>query len=54
MKMANLAFRPRPIDILKQLPIIRKDLEDEDDGGPVGRTIAQLPTGMEAEEEEVI
>lgn len=52
--MANLAFRPRPIDVNRPLPIVRGELvEDESSAGyVVNRGVPELPSGMEPEEEE--
>lgn len=43
-------FRPRPIDIHKALPIIRKEIES-DSFANLSRTVPNFGTGMEAEEE---
>lgn len=53
--MSGLPFRPRPIDVNKQIPIIRQDLEevDADDIEFAESRLPQMPTGMEAEEEKV-
>eukprot|EP01114_Cavostelium_apophysatum_P001159 TRINITY_DN10990_c0_g1_i1.p1 TRINITY_DN10990_c0_g1~~TRINITY_DN10990_c0_g1_i1.p1 ORF type:complete len:471 (+),score=133.82 TRINITY_DN10990_c0_g1_i1:1427-2839(+) len=54
--MSNLTFRPRPIDIHKQLPIVRKELDgtevDAEIQGGVRRSVPVMPTGMEREDEE--
>jgi len=51
--MSALPFRPRPIDVDKPLPIIRHDLPELEvqDLIETARTLPQMPTGMEAEEE---
>jgi len=52
--MNSLSFRPRPIDINKSIPIIRKEI-DEDEAEPSGlalRSLPLMPTGMDAEDEE--
>lgn len=54
--MSNLPFqfRPRPIDINKAIPIVRKEINpDELEPGLISRGVPQMPTGMEAEDEEV-
>ncbi len=49
--MSGLSFRPRPIDINKQMPIIREENVGEDIG--VFRSVPKIATGMEPEDEEV-
>jgi len=49
--MSNLSFRPRALDVTRPIPIIRKELEDEIDIGSMGRTMPEMPTGMEDHEE---
>lgn len=57
--MSNLSFRPRPIDVNRAIPIFTdadaEELDDRDYGSVSGlsRSVPQMPTGMEAEEEEV-
>lgn len=50
----GLSFRPRPIDVNRSIPIIRKELDEEDieTTGVVARSLPMMPTGMEAEDEE--
>jgi len=48
--MANLSFRPRPLDVNKKIPIFRTEIEDAIDIG-IGRSVPLLPTGMEEAEE---
>jgi enhancer of polycomb-like protein len=48
--LGSLSFRPRPLDVNKSIPIIR-DLPELDDSNN-NRSVPQMPTGMEAEEEE--
>lgn len=51
--MAGLGFRPRPIDVNKQMPIFRGDPpEHEATGYTAVRGVPEMPTGMESEEEE--
>jgi len=50
-KMSNLTFRPRPLDIHKQMPIVRTDADFDYEG--VSRSVPQMPTGMDPEDEEV-
>jgi len=50
--MANLSFRPRPLDVNKKIPIFRTEIEDAIDIG-IGRSVPLLPTGMEEAEEAV-
>jgi hypothetical protein len=54
--ISGLSFRPRPIDVNKTIPIIRKELEVEDPEltGVISRSLPLMPTGMEAEDEEVL
>jgi len=52
MATSNLAFRPRPIDINKPLPIIRQEVEDEDVPTGISRSVPKMPTGMDPEDEE--
>jgi hypothetical protein len=51
--LSNLAFRPRPIDVNRPIPIIRHEIEDEESAG-VSRSVPKMPTGMEHEDEEEI
>ena len=50
--MAGLSFRPRALDIHKQIPVIRKDIEP-DGFSAIARSVPEFGTGMEAEEEQV-
>jgi enhancer of polycomb-like protein len=56
--MANLNFRPRPIDINRAIPIFTdaeaEELDDRDytSVSGVSRGVPKMPTGMEAEDEE--
>ena len=52
--MSGLSFRPRPIDVNRHIPIIRKEIEGEDVEltGVISRSLPLMPTGMEAEDEE--
>lgn len=50
--MAGLSFRPRALDINKQIPIIRKDIE-QDGFSSIARSVPEFGTGMEEEEEKV-
>uniref|UniRef100_A0A673I8R4 Enhancer of polycomb homolog n=1 Tax=Sinocyclocheilus rhinocerous TaxID=307959 RepID=A0A673I8R4_9TELE len=50
--MSKLSFRARALDAAKPLPIYRnKDLPDLTDCVSINRTVPQMPTGMEKEEE---
>lgn len=50
--MSKLWFRARPLDAAKPLPVYRSgDLPDLADLLSVSRTVPQMPTGMEKEEE---
>jgi hypothetical protein len=49
--MANLSFRPRPIDINKEIPIITEEIDDFD--MVVSRSVPTLHHGMEDHEAEV-
>jgi hypothetical protein len=51
--MSNLSFRPRPLDVTKPIPIIRKELEEDPYDAAIGRTVPLMPTGMEEAEEAV-
>uniref|UniRef100_A0A672NKC3 Uncharacterized protein n=1 Tax=Sinocyclocheilus grahami TaxID=75366 RepID=A0A672NKC3_SINGR len=52
--MSKLSFRARALDAAKPLPIYRsKDLPDLTDCVSINRTVPQMPTGMEKEEESV-
>jgi hypothetical protein len=48
---SGLSFRPRPIDVDKKVPIVRRDVELEEPEG-ISRSVPEMPTGMEAEDEE--
>jgi len=43
------SFRPRPLDIFKPLEVLHDDIEDEDSRN--FRSVPDMPTGMDAEEE---
>lgn len=50
--MSKLWFRARALDAAKPLPVYRsRDLPDLSDLLSVSRTVPQMPTGMEKEEE---
>lgn len=50
--MSKLSFRARALDAAKPLPVYRsRDLPDLTDCLSVCRTVPQMPTGMEKEEE---
>lgn len=50
--MSKLWFRARALDAAKPLPVYRsRDLLDLSDLLSVSRTVPQMPTGMEKEEE---
>jgi hypothetical protein len=55
--LRDLSFRPRPIDVNRPIPIFHNlpELEEREYGasGTSSRSVPQMPTGMEAEEEEV-
>lgn len=49
---ADKSFRPKPIDITKQIPVLfRKEIESDEFSS--ARTVPIFNTGMEANEEEV-
>eukprot|EP01119_Soliformovum_irregulare_P002872 TRINITY_DN1312_c0_g2_i1.p1 TRINITY_DN1312_c0_g2~~TRINITY_DN1312_c0_g2_i1.p1 ORF type:complete len:423 (+),score=121.37 TRINITY_DN1312_c0_g2_i1:77-1345(+) len=52
--MANVSFRARPIDINKQLPIFKDAVTGAEDVDftPISRSLPQMPTGMDREDEE--
>ena len=52
--MATLGFRPRPIDVNKQMPIFRGEPPEDSDaaGYTAVRGVPLMPTGMESDEEE--
>ena len=54
MKSTRLSFRPRPLDLNKQLDIVRdsKDLDNQD--GNVSREITHNHEGLDAENEAVM
>ncbi|XP_016148557.1 enhancer of polycomb homolog 2-like [Sinocyclocheilus grahami] len=53
--MSKLSFRARALDAAKPLPIYRsKDLPDLTDCVSINRTVPQMPTGMEKEEESLL
>jgi len=51
----GISFRPRQLDITKPLPVVRRDLEEEDPTAAAlsnaYRAVPSMPTGMEREEE---
>lgn len=50
--MSKLSFRARALDAAKPLPVYRsRDLQDLTDCLSVCRTVPQMPTGMDKEEE---
>uniref|UniRef100_A0A8C9W532 Enhancer of polycomb homolog 2 n=1 Tax=Scleropages formosus TaxID=113540 RepID=A0A8C9W532_SCLFO len=50
--MSKLSFRARALDAAKPLPVYRnRDLPDLGDCVSINRTVPQMPTGMEKEEE---
>ncbi len=52
--MSKLSFRARALDATKPLPIYHADdLPDLSDFSTINRTVPQMPTGMEKEEESV-
>jgi len=53
MKSTRTSFRPRPLDLTKQLDIVRdsRDLDIQD--GSVSREITHNHEGLDAENEEV-
>lgn len=52
MKNTRLSFRPRPLDINKQLEIVR-DVKDLDEDGMVSREISHNHEGLDKDNEEV-
>ena len=52
--MSKLSFRARALDATKPLPIYHADeLPDLSEYNTINRTVPQMPTGMEKEEETV-
>ena len=52
--MSKLSFRARALDATKPLPIYHADeLPDLSEYNTINRTVPQMPTGMEKEEEGV-
>lgn len=52
--MSKLSFRARALDATKPLPIYNAvDLPDLSEYNTINRTVPQMPTGMEKEEETV-
>lgn len=52
--MSKLSFRARALDALKPLPVFRcEDLPDLHEYASINRTVPQMPTGMEKDEESV-
>ena len=52
--MSKLNFRSRQVDYSKPLPIyLNNDLPDLQDLVAINRSVPQMPTGMEKEEEAV-
>ncbi|XP_052467841.1 enhancer of polycomb homolog 1 isoform X1 [Carassius gibelio] len=50
--MSKLSFRSRALDALKPLPVFRcEDLPDLHEYASINRTVPQMPTGMEKDEE---
>ena len=50
--MSKTSFRPRQVDYTKYMPIYLNDeLPDLQDFSSINRTVPQMPTGMEKEEE---
>lgn len=52
--MSKLSIRPRNLDACKFIPIYKcEEIPDLHDYASINRSIPQLPTGMEKEEESV-
>ena len=52
--MSKVSFRARALDATKPLPIYHaEDIPDLTDFSVINRTVPQMPTGMEKEEETV-
>jgi hypothetical protein len=52
--MSKLSFRSRQVDYTKPLPIyLNNDLPDLQDYAAINRSVPQMPTGMEKDEEAV-
>lgn len=52
--MSKVSFRARALDANRVLPIYREeDLLDLNECNSINRTVPQMPTGMEKEEESV-
>ena len=50
----KLSFRARALDAVKPMPIyIQEDVPDLKDLATINRTVPEMPTGMEKEEETV-
>jgi hypothetical protein len=43
--MRDLSFRPRPLDVNRPIPVIRKEIEFD-----ISRSVPELPNGMEEED----
>jgi len=51
-KMSKLSFRARHLDVSKTMPIFRcGEIPDLPDFAAINRSVPQMPTGMEKEEE---
>ncbi len=53
LRMSGTSFRPRQLDVNRPIPVIRKEVED-DDMMTISRGVPELPTGMEMAEEAVM
>jgi hypothetical protein len=53
LRMSGTSFRPRPLDVNRPIPVIRKEVED-DDMITISRSVPELPTGMDMAEEAVM
>ncbi|PRP84671.1 hypothetical protein PROFUN_07921 [Planoprotostelium fungivorum] len=50
--LRDLSFRPRPIDVNRPMPVLHNLPDLDADFASTSRSVPQMPTGMEAEEEE--
>jgi hypothetical protein len=52
--MSKTSFRPRQVDYTKQMPVyVNDELPDLQDYSTINRSVPQMPSGMEKEEESV-
>lgn len=52
IRMSKLSFRARALDSSKMMPVFRsEEIPDLPDFAAINRSVPQMPTGMEKEEE---